>query len=156
MCAHTVVKWQNGCGGLSPQCSLAIIWPSLFLVLRSPPPASAIGRSPQCCSQLDLSTFLLCRALPPARYKAGYWLQLSVLCQRLVRATWRNPMLLAVNWGAALLMSLGIGVVYWHVTRDTGGIQNRFGSLFFILLYLAVMSLSSLPLWMEDRLLFIR
>ncbi len=79
-----------------------------------------------------------------------------MLCQRLVRATWRNPMLLAVNWGAALLMSLGIGVVYWHVTRDTGGIQNRFGSLFFILLYLAVMSLSSLPLWMEDRLLFIR
>ena len=38
----------------------------------------------------------------------------------------------------------------------TGGIQNRFGSLFFILIYMSVMSLSSLPLWMEDRLLFIR
>lgn len=37
-----------------------------------------------------------------------------------------------------------------------GGIQNRFGSLFFILIYMSVMSLSSLPLWMEDRLLFIR
>ena len=30
------------------------------------------------------------------------------------------------------------------------------GSLFFIILYLAVMSLSSLPLWREERLLFIR
>ena len=32
----------------------------------------------------------------------------------------------------------------------------RLGSLFFIILYLAVMSLSSLPLWREERLLFIR
>lgn len=122
------------------------------LAALTSPSAAALSAAPS----LGWASFLLCRGLPPARYKAGYWLQLSVLCQRLVRATWRNPMLLAVNWGAALLMSLGVGVVYWHVTRDTGGIQNRFGSLFFILLYLAVMSLSSLPLWMEDRLLFIR
>lgn len=32
----------------------------------------------------------------------------------------------------------------------------RLGSLFFMILYLAVMSLSSLPLWREERLLFIR
>ena len=41
-------------------------------------------------------------------------------------------------------------------TFGAGGIQNRFGSLFFILIYMSVMSLSSLPLWMEDRLLFFR
>ena len=29
-------------------------------------------------------------------------------------------MLLAMNWGAALLMALGLGIVYWHATRDTG------------------------------------
>jgi len=52
--------------------------------------------------------------------------------------------------------------VYMHTVSDgeyvtpAGGIQNRFGSLFFILIYMSVMSLSSLPLWMEDRLLFIR
>ncbi len=33
---------------------------------------------------------------------------------------------------------------------------RRLGGLFFIILYLAVMSLSSLPLWREERLLFIR
>ena len=153
------MKWQKGCVFKWPLASVPSCHhpAQVFSLCSHPRPlAWAIGCRPQSCPQLDLSTFLLCRALPPARYKAGYWLQLSVLCRRLVRATWRNPMLLAVNWGAALLMSLGIGVVYWHVTRDTGGIQNRFGSLFFILLYLAVMSLSSLPLWMEDRLLFIR
>jgi len=52
--------------------------------------------------------------------------------------------------------------VYMQTVSDgecvtpAGGIQNRFGSLFFILIYMSVMSLSSLPLWMEDRLLFIR
>jgi len=33
---------------------------------------------------------------------------------------WVDPMLLAMNWGAALLMALGLGIVYWHATRDTG------------------------------------
>ncbi|KAL0042544.1 hypothetical protein WJX79_003095 [Trebouxia sp. C0005] len=90
------------------------------------------------------------------RYQASYWRQLAVLSRRLGKAMWVDPMLLAMNWGAALLMALGLGIVYWRATRDTGGIQNRFGSLFFILIYMSVMSLSSLPLWMEDRLLFIR
>jgi hypothetical protein len=34
--------------------------------------------------------------------------------------------------------------------------QDRFGSLFFQLLYLALMGLSSLPIWADDRLLFYR
>jgi ATP-binding cassette, subfamily G (WHITE), member 2 len=36
------------------------------------------------------------------------------------------------------------------------GIQNRFGLLFFILLFLSLMSLSSLPIWKETMLLFFR
>lgn len=36
------------------------------------------------------------------------------------------------------------------------GIQNRFGLLFFILLFQSLMALSSLPVWQEDMLLFVR
>jgi hypothetical protein len=36
------------------------------------------------------------------------------------------------------------------------GIQNRMGALFFVLVYLALLSLSSLPLWREERALFLR
>lgn len=36
------------------------------------------------------------------------------------------------------------------------GIQNRFGMLFFMMLFLSLMSLSSLPIWAEDMLLFFR
>jgi len=37
---------------------------------------------------------------------------------------WVDPMLLAINWGAALLMALGLGIVYWHATRDTGPLSS--------------------------------
>jgi hypothetical protein len=46
--------------------------------------------------------------------------------------------------------------VYSGLTRDSGGIQNRLGSLAFMTLYLGVMGLSSLPIWRAERLLFIR
>ena len=33
--------------------------------------------------------------------------------------------------------------------------KNRFGALFFLLLYLSLLSLTSLPVWREDRRLFL-
>ena len=48
------------------------------------------------------------------------------------------------------------GAVYSNLARDSGGIQNRLGSLAFMVLYLGVMGLSSLPIWRAERLLFIR
>lgn len=46
--------------------------------------------------------------------------------------------------------------MYSNLARDSGGIQNRLGSLAFMVLYLGVMGLSSLPIWRAERLLFIR
>ena len=63
------------------------------------------------------------------RYQASYWRQLAVLSRRLGKATWVDPMLLAMNWGAALLMALGLGIVYWHATRDTGQLCCPFHQL---------------------------
>lgn len=40
--------------------------------------------------------------------------------------------------------------------NDIGGAQNRLGVLFFLLLFLSLMSLSSLPVWHDERLLFRR
>jgi hypothetical protein len=68
----------------------------------------------------------------------------------------RHPFLLALHFAASAAASALIGAVFFAAGRDTGGIQNRMGSLFFILLYLTLMSLSSLPLWREDRALFLR
>lgn len=58
------------------------------------------------------------------RFQASYWRQLAVLSRRLGKAMWVDPMLLAMNWGAALLMALGLGIVYWQATRDTGHLSS--------------------------------
>ena len=62
-----------------------------------------------------------------------------MLSRRLAKATWVDPMLLAMNWGAALLMALGLGIVYWHATRDTG--EHVFSC--FILASMSVLALST-------------
>lgn len=54
----------------------------------------------------------------------------------------------AVSW----LLVCAVSEEEWHVQ----GIQNRFGMLFFMLLFLSLISLSSLPIWKEDMLLFFR
>ncbi|KAL6745275.1 hypothetical protein V8C86DRAFT_42591 [Haematococcus lacustris] len=95
-----------------------------------------------------------CSASP--RRPAPYALQLRCLARRLALNSLRHPLLLALNFGATLFMALSMGAIYWHSGRDTGGIQDRLGSLFFQLLFLALMGLSSLPIWADDRLLFRR
>ena len=50
---------------------------------------------------------------------------MRVLAGRLARNTWRHPVLVGLNWVATLAVALGLGAVYWRVTRETGGIQNR-------------------------------
>ena len=67
-----------------------------------------------------------------------------------------HPFLIGVHFAASLATALGVGFVFMHVGADQAGIQNRLGALFFVLLYLTLMSLSSLPVWREDRLLFLR
>ena len=46
--------------------------------------------------------------------------------------------------------------MFFNAGTDTAGIQNRLGVLFFLLLYLSLMSLSSLPIWRDERLLYIK
>ncbi|CAD7697824.1 unnamed protein product [Ostreobium quekettii] len=91
-----------------------------------------------------------------AKYATDHKTQLKVLSSRFLNNLYRHPMLLFLNFAAASLMAVVVGAVYWNAGHDTPGIQNRMGSLFFITMYLALMSLSSLPLWDKERLLFVR
>ena len=93
---------------------------------------------------------------PSSRYTAGYGLQLRMLCGRLLRNAYRHPLLFWLQFGATLAVALCLGVVFARAGVDTPGIQDRLGSLFFMLLYLSFMTLSSLPVWREERLLFLR
>ena len=85
-----------------------------------------------------------------------YLLQLRVLSTRLMRKLYRHPFLILVNFLATLVTAVALGLIFRNAGVDTGGIQNRLGCLFFMLLYLSMMSLSSLPIWRAEKLLFIR
>ena len=89
-------------------------------------------------------------------FRASFGTQTRALWRRMAKNVRRHPFLLALHFFATACASAAIGFVFRHAGRDTGGIQNRMGALFFTLLYLTLMSLSSLPVWREDRLLFLR
>ena len=57
----------------------------------------------------------------------------------MVRNVRRHPFLILMHFVATGVASLGLGGVFFAAGKDTGGIQNRMGCLFFILLYLALM-----------------
>lgn len=73
-----------------------------------------------------------------------------------MRKLYRHPFLILVNFIATLVTAVALGLIFQNAGVDTGGIQNRLGCLFFMLLYLSMMSLSSLPIWRAEKLLFIR
>jgi ATP-binding cassette subfamily G (WHITE) protein 2 len=90
------------------------------------------------------------------KYVSPYVKQVCLLWRRLARVTFRHPFLLMLHFASTAGMSIALGLIFWNSGRDTGGIQNRMGVLFFIILYLTLMSLSSLPIWKEDQILFRR
>jgi ATP-binding cassette subfamily G (WHITE) protein 2 len=89
-----------------------------------------------------------------ARFRAAFGTQLRLLLWRAVNNTLRNPLLLLVNFVVSFIMALVIGLTFQRAGIDSPGIQNRFGCIFFVALYFSLMSLSSLPVWREERQLF--
>ena len=129
-------------------------------------PESTLGKECSCCccrsdiAAKDIQALEeLCQQpwpLTPPRPHPPYALQLRVLSTRLMRKLYRHPFLILVNFIATLVTAIALGLIFRNAGVDTGGIQNRLGCLFFMLLYLSMMSLSSLPIWRAEKLLFIR
>ena len=56
------------------------------------------------------------------------------------------------------MAAVALGLVFRDIHRldkETAGVQDRFGIMFFLLVYLCLLSLTSLPLWREDQQLFV-
>jgi len=90
------------------------------------------------------------------KYRVGYRKQVVELSKRLLKNTIRQPFLVYLNFVSTAVIAVMLGIVYFKTNVDFGGIQNRMGSMFFIVLYLGLASLSSVPVWNENRLLFLR
>mmetsp|Transcript_68689 Transcript_68689/g.191581 ORF Transcript_68689/g.191581 Transcript_68689/m.191581 type:complete len:1747 (-) Transcript_68689:1259-6499(-) len=84
----------------------------------------------------------------------GFHTQVLVLSQRLLKKAVRHPMLLALHYGGSVFMAITLGSIFSDMTYDLQGAQDRIGVLFFILFYLALLGMSSLPVWRDEYLLF--
>jgi ATP-binding cassette subfamily G (WHITE) protein 2 len=92
----------------------------------------------------------------PPKYMCGFGRQLYVLSSRQLANLVRHPLLCALVYGSSLGAAVLLGLVFHDTGYNTAGIQNRLGSLFFMVMFLALLSLSILPVWREQQLLFVR
>jgi ATP-binding cassette subfamily G (WHITE) protein 2 len=92
------------------------------------------------------------------KHTAPWGAQLKHLSARALRNTLRNPFPFVLHGVTAMVAAVALGIVFRDIHRldqETAGLQDRFGIMFFLLVYLSLLSLTSLPLWREDQLLFV-
>lgn len=82
--------------------------------------------------------------------------EIFYVAQRTLRSAIRNPQLFLAQNMIAITMGLLVGLVFFDLKRTTTpGIQDRLGTLFFIVMNQIFSSLSSLEPLLQERVLFI-
>lgn len=88
--------------------------------------------------------------------KASFFTQLTILSSRTFKNLYRNPRLLLTNYVLSLLVGLFCGYLYYNVTNDISGFQNRLGLFFFVLALFGFSCLTGLHSFAQERIIFIR
>ncbi|CCK71844.1 putative ATP-dependent permease ADP1 KNAG_0I00530 [Huiozyma naganishii CBS 8797] len=94
--------------------------------------------------------------IPKSSKPATFLQQLSILCSRTFKNIYRNPKLLMANYLLTALLSLFLGVLYYHVSNDISGFQNRMGLFFFILTYFGFVTFTGLSSFSVERIIFLK
>lgn len=82
--------------------------------------------------------------------------QFLILSSRTWKNLLRNPMLLLTHYAIAILLAVLSGILFYGLTDDISGFQNRLGLFFFILALFGFSTLTSLAVFSQERLLFMR
>lgn len=82
--------------------------------------------------------------------------QFIILSQRTWRNLYRNPMLMLTHYAIAILLAVLSGYLFYGLTDDIKGFQNRLGLFFFVLALFGFSTLTSLTVFSGERLLFVR
>ncbi|KAI5287078.1 hypothetical protein KEM52_001767, partial [Ascosphaera acerosa] len=99
---------------------------------------------------------------PPAQAQAQQFARISwprqfvILSQRTWRNIYRNPMLLLMHYAIAIVLAVLSGYLFYGLTDDIKGFQNRLGLFFFLLALFGFSTLTSLNVFASERLLFVR
>jgi ABC-type multidrug transport system ATPase subunit/ABC-type multidrug transport system permease subunit len=88
--------------------------------------------------------------------RVGYWKQFTILSVRTWRNLYRNPMLMLTHYAIAIVLAVLSGWLFYGLTDDIPGFQNRLGLFFFLLALFGFSTLTSLTVFATERLLFVR
>jgi ABC-type multidrug transport system ATPase subunit/ABC-type multidrug transport system permease subunit len=88
--------------------------------------------------------------------RVGLWRQFVLLSQRTWRNLYRNPMLMLTHYAIAILLAVFAGYLFYGLSMDIAGFQNRLGLFFFVLALFGFSTLTSLSVFSQERLLFVR
>lgn len=88
--------------------------------------------------------------------KVGLYRQFTILSQRTWRNLYRNPMLMLTHYAIAIVLAVLSGFLFYGLTDDIKGFQNRLGLFFFLLALFGFSTLTSLNVFSTERLLFVR
>ena len=88
--------------------------------------------------------------------KVGLLGQFVILSKRTWRNLYRNPMLMLTHYAIAIILAVFIGGLYYGLTDDIPGFQNRLGLFIFLLSLFGFSTLTTLYVFASERLLFVR
>jgi ABC-type multidrug transport system ATPase subunit len=88
--------------------------------------------------------------------KTGLAGQFVILSKRTWRNLYRNPMLMLTHYAIAIVLAVFLGFLFYGLTDDIAGFQNRLGLFFFLLALFGFSTLTTLYIFTSERLLFVR
>ncbi|CAK7215571.1 FAD-dependent urate hydroxylase [Sporothrix curviconia] len=88
--------------------------------------------------------------------RIGYYRQFVILSQRTWTNLYRNPLLMLTHYAISILLGVLSGFLFYGLTSDIPGFQNRLGLFFFVLALFGFSTLTSLNVFSSERLLFTR
>ncbi|RKF54149.1 ABC transporter G family member [Golovinomyces cichoracearum] len=88
--------------------------------------------------------------------RIGYLQQFLILSRRTWKNIYRNPMLMLTHYAIAIILAVLSGFLFYGLTDDIPGFQNRLGLFFFILALFGFSTLSSLTVFSAERTIFVR
>ncbi|KAJ9151833.1 ABC-2 type transporter [Pleurostoma richardsiae] len=88
--------------------------------------------------------------------RVGWLRQFVILSGRTWKNLYRNPLLMLTHYAIAILLAVLCGYLFYGLTDDIPGFQNRLGLFFFVLALFGFSTLTSLNVFASERLLFLR
>ncbi|KAJ2855634.1 (ABC) transporter, partial [Coemansia erecta] len=82
--------------------------------------------------------------------------QFKILSARIFRHLYRDPTLMLANYAMSVFIGLMCGILFYQLDSSVQGVQNRLGLIMFILAFYGFGSTTSLLVFAEERLLYLR